>query len=86
MVEIEHLKAMANDALAQYASETFAGGEPVYPQWAEEMLKVCDQAACYQWLKNNAKAGYIDFGDWSFDASDMVRLDRAIHDSMQRKI
>ena len=86
MDEIEHLKAMANDALSQYASETFTGGEPIYPQWAEDMLKVCDQAACYQWLKEMRKT------DTSISATGRLMQTiwpiwiAAIHDSMQRKI
>ncbi len=86
MIEIEHLRIMANNALTQYGIDTFAGGEPIYPQWAEDMLKVCDQAAYYEWFKQNAKAGSINCDDWSIDAGDMDKLDIAIRNSMQRKV
>lgn len=44
MVQIERLRAMAQDAILEYQSTLVAGGEPSYPQWAEDMLAVCDHA------------------------------------------
>lgn len=44
MVEIERLREMARAALKAYEEETLVGQKPVYPQWAEDMLKVCDRA------------------------------------------
>ncbi|MEN3275977.1 MAG: hypothetical protein V7631_1767 [Massilia sp.] len=44
MERIERLRRMANEALHEYQAATGAGGEPSYPQWAEDILAVCDQA------------------------------------------
>ena len=44
MERIERLRRMANEALHEYQAATSAGGEPFYPQWAEDILAVCDQA------------------------------------------
>jgi hypothetical protein len=44
MVQIERLRAMAHEAIQEYQSALKAGGEPTFPQWAEDMLAVCDLA------------------------------------------
>jgi hypothetical protein len=44
MVQIERLRAMAWEAIRDYQSSLVAGGEPSYPQWAEDLLAVCDHA------------------------------------------
>lgn len=44
MVEIERLREMAAKALEAYEEEILAGGKPAYPQWAADMLKVCERA------------------------------------------
>lgn len=38
-VSAEELKRMARDAIAEYDVQIRAGGEPVYPQWAADILK-----------------------------------------------
>lgn len=35
---------MAREALIDYQKAIAAGGEPVYPQWADDLLDVCQQA------------------------------------------
>lgn len=35
---------MAREAVEEYQSALLAGGEPSYPQWAYDILVVCDQA------------------------------------------
>lgn len=35
---------MAREALADYQAAVSGGSEPVYPQWADDMLEVCEQA------------------------------------------
>lgn len=42
--KIERLQAMARDALRDYQHAIAAGGEPDYPQWADDMLEVCQRA------------------------------------------
>lgn len=44
MVEIERLREMANAALEAYENEVSAGRHPDYPQWADDMLAVCERA------------------------------------------
>jgi hypothetical protein len=44
MVQIERLRAMATEAIREYQATLVAGGEPAYPQWADDILAVCDQA------------------------------------------
>jgi len=44
MDEIERLREMAREALKAYEEEILAGEKPAYPQWAEDMLKVCERA------------------------------------------
>jgi hypothetical protein len=44
MVQIQRLRAMANEALADYQSSLLAGGESIYPQWAQDIIAVCAQA------------------------------------------
>ena len=44
MDRINRLRTMALDALQEYETALVAGGEPVYPAWADDMLDVCNQA------------------------------------------
>lgn len=55
MVQIERLRAMANEAVEEYKSALLAGGEPAYPQWADDILVVCDQAELGLSLRRFAK-------------------------------
>lgn len=44
MERIERLRGMAKEALQEYQAAIAAGGEPSYPQWAEDIMAVCEQA------------------------------------------
>lgn len=44
MLQIRRLRIMAREALEEYQSALKAGSEPAFPQWAEDMLQVCDLA------------------------------------------
>lgn len=44
MERIERLRRMAKEALQEYQAAITAGGEPSYPQWAEDIMAVCEQA------------------------------------------
>jgi hypothetical protein len=35
---------MAHEAAQEYQAALLAGEEPSYPQWADDILAVCDQA------------------------------------------
>lgn len=39
----ERLRVMAREAIAEYNTETAAGGEPPYPDWADDILRLVDQ-------------------------------------------
>lgn len=38
--KIKSLRAMAQSALTEYSDESSSGGEPDYPQWAQDLLDV----------------------------------------------
>lgn len=40
---MERLRQMSTEALQQYSDETFGGGEPDYPQWAQDLIGLLDQ-------------------------------------------
>lgn len=44
MVQIERLRVMAAEAIQEYQRALAAGGEPTYPQWADDIFAVCLQA------------------------------------------
>jgi len=44
MDKINRLRAIAQEALIEYQACLASGGEPAYPQWADDMLDVCEQA------------------------------------------
>jgi hypothetical protein len=52
MIQIQRLRAMANEALADYQSSLLAGGESIYPQWAQDIIAVCALAELSLQLEN----------------------------------
>lgn len=44
MDRIGRLRQMAKEALQEYQAAINAGGEPTYPQWADDLMSVCDLA------------------------------------------
>lgn len=45
MIEIERMRTIAEEAIKAYSNTSFGRGEaPPYPLWADDMLKVCQQA------------------------------------------
>lgn len=44
MIQIDRLRMMASEAILEYQSALMAGSEPSYPQWADDLLVVCDRA------------------------------------------
>lgn len=44
MIQIDRLRLMAREAIIEYQSALLAGGEPSYPQWADDLLVVCEHA------------------------------------------
>jgi hypothetical protein len=59
----ELLSDLARQALAQYDADLKAGGEPVYPLWATELLAVLgERELLVDVLKDALEDG--DSGDW----------------------
>ena len=44
MDKIGRLRRMAQEALQEYHAAINAGGEPSFPQWADDLLEVCELA------------------------------------------
>jgi hypothetical protein len=51
---------MAREALDQYQSALRSGEEPSYPQWADDMLMVCDEAEASILLRNVTKLRHAE--------------------------
>lgn len=58
MDKITRLRKMALDALRDYEIALAAGGEPVYPAWADDMLDVCGQAEAGAWPTHEQRPSY----------------------------
>lgn len=58
----ERLRAMTLDAIAQYDRELNAGGEPIYPAWASDIMEVLDAADGGR--QPAASAGMTDTNVW----------------------
>lgn len=58
MDKIYRLRAMALDALREYEIALVAGGEPVYPAWADDMLDVCGKAEAGSWPAYEQRPSY----------------------------
>jgi hypothetical protein len=44
MIQIDRLRVMANEAILEYQSALIGGSEPPYPEWADDLLLVCERA------------------------------------------
>lgn len=44
MIQIDRLRVMASEAILEYQAALTGGGEPSYPQWADDLLVVCERA------------------------------------------
>ena len=44
MIQIDRLRVMAAEAILEYQTALTDGGEPSYPQWADDLLVVCERA------------------------------------------
>lgn len=72
----ELLSDLARQALSQYDADVKAGGEPIYPLWARELLEVLDERAqlvtalrdLFDSYKSLADSG--DAGNWSLEDLD----------------
>ncbi len=58
MDKINRLRAMALEALREYEIALVAGGEPVYPTWADDMLDVCGQVEADSWPAYEQRPSY----------------------------
>jgi len=55
MIQLKRLRAMAREALEQYQLALRCGGEPSYPQWADDILLVCNEAEVSMLLRKYGK-------------------------------
>ena len=44
MIQIDRLRVMASEAMIEYQAALMGGSEPSYPQWADDLLVVCERA------------------------------------------
>jgi hypothetical protein len=44
MIQIDRLRALASEAILEYQSALTGGSEPSYPQWADDLMVVCERA------------------------------------------
>lgn len=44
MIQIDRLRVMASEAILEYQAALTSGSEPSYPQWADDLLVVCERA------------------------------------------
>lgn len=44
MIQIDRLRVMASEAILEYQAALTGGSEPSYPQWADDLLVVCERA------------------------------------------
>lgn len=44
MIQIDRLRVMAIEAILEYESALAGGSEPLYPQWADDVMVVCERA------------------------------------------
>ena len=44
MIQIDRLRVMASEAILEYQAALMGGSEPSYPQWADDLLVVCERA------------------------------------------
>lgn len=44
MIQIQRLRVMATEAILEYQAALKGGSEPSYPQWADDVLLVCERA------------------------------------------
>lgn len=61
MEQINRLRALATHALERYANGMKQGQEMLYPQWAKDVLDVCDVAE-----RNLQSDELMDIGSWTY--------------------
>ena len=68
MIQIDRLRAMASEAILDYQSALTGGSEPAYPEWADDLLVVCERAAATLPINNSPASRRAGPREYSFSA------------------
>lgn len=68
MIQIDRLRVMATEAILEYQSALTGGSEPSYPQWADDLLVVCERAEA-SLPTNYPPARRTEHREYSFSAA-----------------
>ncbi|MDB5950474.1 MAG: hypothetical protein JWR65_2329 [Massilia sp.] len=69
MIQIDRLRAMATEAIREYQSGLTGGSEPSYPQWADDLLVVCDRAEASLPINVSSSIRRAEPREYSFSAA-----------------
>jgi hypothetical protein len=69
MIQIDRLRAMASEAILEYQSALTGGSEPSYPQWADDLLVVCERAEASLPINNPSASRRAEPREYSFSAA-----------------
>jgi hypothetical protein len=69
MIQIDRLRAMASEAILEYQSALTGGSEPSYPQWADDLLVVCERAEATPPINNSPAYRTTKPREYSFSAA-----------------
>jgi hypothetical protein len=69
MIQIDRLRAMASEAILDYQSALTGGSEPMYPQWADDLLVVCERAATTLPINSRPASSPAEPREFSFSAA-----------------
>jgi hypothetical protein len=68
MIQIDRLRVMASEAILEYQAALKGGSEPSYPQWADDLLVVCERAEASLPM-NNPPLRRTERREYSFSAA-----------------
>jgi hypothetical protein len=69
MIQIDRLRAMASEAILEYQSALTGGSEPSYPQWADDLLVVCERAEAALPINVSSASRSAEPREYSFSAA-----------------
>lgn len=68
MIQIDRLRVMAREAILEYQAALTAGSEPSYPQWADDLLVVCERAEASLPVAPTPAKRRVEQQEYSFSA------------------
>lgn len=69
MIQIDRLRLMAREAMLEYQSALNGGSEPSYPQWADDLLVVCERAEAALPIDPRTASRTVERREFSFSAT-----------------